>query len=326
MTFILDIIIGIDGGGTNTRVAIADLYGNVLSYANSGGAHPEKNKTPKLNIEDAINSALNQLPDQHYIIQSMVAGIAGINKPSDKEWAINFFSNYHPINPLILINDGEIAQFGAFLGSYGILAIAGTGSNVLGKTEEGLIVPIRNFNYDPQAGARYLSHTVLLEMISTQPYKINQEFLTDIFHYWNVNSIDHLRILASHGFGASPYNANQKLSEMAPLVTRYARLKDPIALYACQKISRSLVTSIHSIASIFSSSIVPVSFVGSVINDPIIKTMVIKMLNYKKSIKTIVYQTPHLSPVYGALLLGYHQLGIDWNAFVKNNNFNIVKK
>lgn len=39
-----EVIIGIDGGGTHTRVAVSDLDGNILGFAKGGGVHPKKIK------------------------------------------------------------------------------------------------------------------------------------------------------------------------------------------------------------------------------------------------------------------------------------------
>lgn len=48
------VVIGVDGGGTYTRVLCTDLAGNVLARVQVGGANPSKNHDAKQNVQQAL--------------------------------------------------------------------------------------------------------------------------------------------------------------------------------------------------------------------------------------------------------------------------------
>jgi glucosamine kinase len=67
-----DIVIGIDGGGTHTRVMVADSEGNVLSYIEKGASSIHKDLQSKLNVHQAIQEALQQAGKEISEVVSLV--------------------------------------------------------------------------------------------------------------------------------------------------------------------------------------------------------------------------------------------------------------
>ena len=311
------IVLGIDGGGTYTRVVAADLEGRVLAFSKKGGAHPEKNENPKQNVQSAIADALlmaNQPPEA---VTCIVGGFAGLNKPADKEWATKYVKLPGINCPVIIVNDAEIAQYGAFLGSHGLLAIAGTGSTVLGKTETGKLLVERDFHYDSNASARYLSYAAIYEIISKNAGLEDQPLINRVLDYWHVVDIEELRLIASKGFSTNPVQAIKKLSQMGPIITEEASKGSDIAIRSCGKVAKSLVTGIELVSSNFSSTTVPLALVGGVANQPYIKALVLENLKTSKTQKIITYTEPKLSPPLGAVLYAYIEalrIGKDQNA------------
>lgn len=53
-----NIVVGIDGGGTNTRVMICDLNGNELAYAEGSCASKYKDENAAENVKATIKNAL----------------------------------------------------------------------------------------------------------------------------------------------------------------------------------------------------------------------------------------------------------------------------
>ena len=53
-------VIGLEGGGTTTRVMVSDLQGNVMAYKESGSAHPNKDPQAKKHIHDAVMGAVKE--------------------------------------------------------------------------------------------------------------------------------------------------------------------------------------------------------------------------------------------------------------------------
>lgn len=306
-----NIVIGIDGGGTYTRVAVADLFGNILGFSKNNGSHPGKNKNAKQNVKMAIIDALKNANQEIENVSYVVGGLAGLNKPEDIEWAKQFLEIDGLNARKKIVNDAEVAQFGAFLGGVGVLAIAGTGSIVLGRTESGAIVKNYDFHHDSEASARFLSYSVIYEIITQRILPEDQQLVDAILAYWEIEDIDSLRTIATKGFLDNHVEAIQKLSKMATLVTDESIKGNKIAHRACEKVVTSLMTGVQLVSSTFISEEVPVAFVGGVASNPYIDEMLQKQLVIEGMNKRLVYSSPQLSPVLGAVLYTYHELGID---------------
>lgn len=310
MSLSKEIVLGIDGGGTYTRVVVADLRGNLLGFSKKAGSHPGKNINPEGNVKAAISEALHKANQSAENVKYLVGGFAGLNAPEDKKWVERYISASGIQAPSILINDAEVAQYGAFLGGPGILAIAGTGSIVLGKTESGRIVRNYDFHHDSEAAARFLSYSSIYEIVTENTSPEDEAFVQSVLNYWDVKDITQLRSIASKGYCENHIEAIQKLSQMGNVVTTGAEGGSKIAYRACEKVVESLTTGIKLVASMFSSKEVSVAFTGGVANHPFITELLQKQLELKKSPKKLIYKASQLPPVLGAVLLAYDKVGV----------------
>jgi glucosamine kinase len=86
------VVIGIDGGGSTTRALCVRLDGTALGYAEAGGANPKHNADAILNVQTAIHRALASASRSSEEVVSLVAGFAGLDQPSDQEWAAKYTS------------------------------------------------------------------------------------------------------------------------------------------------------------------------------------------------------------------------------------------
>jgi len=121
-----DYFIGIDGGGTSCRAAVADASGQILGRARGGAANILTNLDGALaNItstaQEALRAAgleinLNDIP--------AFLGLAGANVAEQ----VNELSVRLPFKAARIDTDGLIALQGAFGDADGVVAILGTGS------------------------------------------------------------------------------------------------------------------------------------------------------------------------------------------------------
>ena len=293
---------GIDGGGTFTRVAVADLDGNVLGFAKTEGAHPDKNHQPSENVQQAIAEALRDAGSSVEAVHYTVGGFAGVDALEDLVWAQQFLADSGLQENTHVLNDAVVAQFGAFLGGSGIMAIAGTGSIVVGKTESGSIVRNYDFHHEQEASARFLSYSVIYELITRDAGPENQVLLTGVLDFWGAKTIEDLRELAASGFCEDRIEARNRLSEMGTMVTNEAAGGSPIAISACEKVIDTLGTGIGLVSAVFSAEVVPLALVGGVARNPFTQNLIHQYLDDGKTNKSYLYQQPKLSPVLGAVL------------------------
>jgi glucosamine kinase len=287
---------------------VADLDGNVLGFARSEGAHPNKNHTPGDNVRSAILDALEDAATSVEAVRYTVGGFAGVNAPEDQTWARQFLADSGLEENMQVHNDAVVAQFGAFLGGPGIMAVSGTGSIVVGKTESGRIVRNYDFHHEEEASARFLSYSVIYDLITRDAGPENRALLEGVLEFWDLQTVDDLRNLAACGFGNDRIEARNRLSEMGELVTAEAASGTPIAVHACGKVIDTLGTGIGLVSAVFSSEVVPLALVGGVARNPFTQNLIHQYLDDGKTNKSYLYQQPKLSPVLGAVLYALREV------------------
>lgn len=312
-------VIGIDGGGTYTRVVITDLEGNILSTALQSGSHPEKNRNAKENVRGAIKEAILKADIKEKDIRMVVGGFAGLNSKEDLVWAEEFTDIEELRCTRMHINDAVIAQEGAFLGDSGIIAICGTGSIVLGRDERGGLIRNYDFQHNARAGSRYFSYDALFDLMIRESEDSENEFMQEILRFWEAEDIEDLSKVLYHKLAHINIDVIQKLSEMAPIVINYAEKGNEGCRKVCDNIAKSLSVGINLVASQFSEDIVSVAFTGGVFKSNYIRQLMKDNLTVDNYYKQFSIIEPKVSPCIGAVLIAYKELGISLEETLLSN-------
>ena len=125
-----NIYIGIDGGGSKSKVYIEDAEHNSIGTAMSGPANIRLSVDTAWNsiyssITDALANTGISLDNKNYDFH-IGLGLAGVEVPSDRE---NFLARPHPFASLRLESDAYAACLGAHNNKDGAIIIIGTGVN-----------------------------------------------------------------------------------------------------------------------------------------------------------------------------------------------------
>lgn len=128
-------VLGIDGGGTNTRAVIARGE-TVLGRAQCGSIKRLRvgAEMAEANLRALLRDAFDAAGVSH--VEAVSAGIASASLPGVSEWITEVFRDFGIQNSEV-VGDEVIALDAAFQGGAGILQIAGTGSNCIGRTATG---------------------------------------------------------------------------------------------------------------------------------------------------------------------------------------------
>lgn len=123
----VDFVIGVDGGGTGCRAAVADQHGRVLATGAGGAANVLSDRAGSLaNIRVAIDAAVAAASlDENALQRSgVLLGLAGSNVGDTGA----FITASLPAGRVEVVSDGLIALEGAIGDGDGAVAILGTGS------------------------------------------------------------------------------------------------------------------------------------------------------------------------------------------------------
>ena len=180
-------------------------------------------------IRDVVLHSGRSLED----VVALVAGIAGLDSPRDQEWATRFTALPGLNCPRLQVNDAVVAHAGALQGQPGIIAISGTGSIVLGDTEEEQTIRSYDFGHYAHSAARYLGYDAIYRMLVGETQAQDAELVRQVCVFWNVADIEALRRLGIEGFVPERYERIRVMGEVACLVTEAAWNGSPLACSVC---------------------------------------------------------------------------------------------
>lgn len=121
-------LLGVDGGGTGTRVLLATRVGTVLAQANAGpSALGQGVDAAWRNILAGVQQAfaLAELPVPDWSHCALGAGLSGVHH---QPWCDAFVATNPGFASLVVENDAFIALLAAHKGQPGAMVAAGTGS------------------------------------------------------------------------------------------------------------------------------------------------------------------------------------------------------
>ncbi|MCM3109665.1 BadF/BadG/BcrA/BcrD ATPase family protein [Lederbergia lenta] len=302
-------VIGLEGGGTKTRVMLTDLQGRVLSYQEAGSAHPNKDPHAKQHIQEAVLGAIKEANVERDQAQYLVAGLPGYEQRQDLKWA-NPLTEIPGLScPRLIVNDSEVGHAGAFLFEPGIMAISGTGSNVMGRTGDERILFNGSFGHYARTAARFLSYDAVYQILAGQIKHEDQPLIKKVMQFWNVKTSHEFRERASQQFIENRMERDRQFGLMAPLFTEAALENVPLAKKVCDEAVHSLEIGIRLLGGSFEAEIVKVCYIGSVIRSTYIRQHLTEKLQKNANKKYQVVE-PSLSPVAGAIVMALKQCEI----------------
>jgi glucosamine kinase len=300
------VVLGVDAGGSYTRVACVGLDGIVLGVGRAGGGSPTHNadasEQVRLAVLDALDRAGRRPPD----VTALVAGLAAFNREGDRSWAEQYFEIDGLRCPLTIVNDTVVAQAGAFAGGPGIIVVAGTGSMIFAVTETGELV--RNDRYHHYAGgARHLSFAAIWQILASDAVANDAGFVARILEYWDAADRGELRHRVSELAMRDSKDVKRFYGGMAPLVTAAAE-ESALASAACDWLAGVTSMGVRLLAAHFDEGRVLVSCAGAVATCPAMSRRLGTLLEEPAGRFELV--DARLEPVGGAVLLALRAGGV----------------
>jgi glucosamine kinase len=264
----MSFFLALDAGGTKTDYMLADET-RELARVRTGSI--KRMRVDAATASQNLDSALTQLSAQTGISMASITrtciGTAGESVPLVRDWLQAAFSA-RVGGGLLILGDVEIALEAAFPGRAGVLAMAGTGSNVVGRTSGGLLLTAGGWG--PALADQGSGHRIGLESLRAIFLAKDQErqtlLLSAVMEFWKLPSLDSL---IEYG-NSQPAPDFSKLTEV---VVRCAELGDEIALAVLRQQGEELAYLIRLVirrlrlASNEPDWTPPIAFTGSILEN-----------------------------------------------------------
>ena len=230
----MKLIMGIDAGGTRTRASI--LAGDKLL------AHAENGSIKRLRVgaeaaETHLRALLNDVYAQAGVtgVYAASVGVASASMPGTAEWITAVFHDF-AVERSEVVGDEVIALDAAFHGGPGILQIAGTGSNTIGRAPDGSRECAGGWSshLGDEGSGYWIGLHSLRRALKAHDREQPTQILEKIGEIWGTPDLDDLVNLGDSTPGPD-------FAALAPAINELAGAGDPVAVEVLRQAAADLV-------------------------------------------------------------------------------------
>lgn len=240
----MGIFVAIDAGGTKTQCWVADET-RILGRATSGTVKimMAGQELATARLREVILEASNTAGINPNTVTRTCMGLAGITTESTRAWAEH---TLHGIvgGELDLCGDEEIALDAAFRGGPGLLVVAGTGSNVVGRCSTGTKVNVGGWGpvIGDEGSGTWIGLEAIRSGLRAHDRGIATCLLREIEAHWELEDMGELIAKANE-------RSRPDFAELAMVVARCAELGDALAMSVLDRAGTELAEQVSLAAS-----------------------------------------------------------------------------
>lgn len=230
----MNAVLGVDGGGTRTRASIVSS-GQVVAYAENGSIKRLRvgEEAAEANLRELLKDVYAQAGINHVFAASV--GVASCSLPGTVEWITAVLKDFGARHCEV-VGDEVIALDAAFQGGPGILQIAGTGSNTIGRAADGSRESAGG--YSSRLGDEGSGYWIGLNAVRRGLHAYDREeptrILEKVGEIWGTPSIEDLVSLGDSTPGPD-------FAALAPAINELAEAGDTVALEVLKQAAADLV-------------------------------------------------------------------------------------
>jgi glucosamine kinase len=299
----MTLLLAIDGGGTRTRCLAIDRDGAVRGDGLGGPSNhlhvPIAEATQA--IRDAVAGSLSTAGATRDDVELVSAGLAGVDFDGTGKDEGEQMLRACGFGQVVVNGDMVIAHRGALGGGPGVMALAGTGSSVLGIGADGTMTKAGGWGplYGDQGSA----------------FQIGRMGLTaaaEAFDGAGPRTELLARLTTALGISAFPqtierlYNgasSQQPVAALAAVVDACARDGDDVATAICRRAGSDLARAVLAVVRRLSMPKTLVSYQGAVLEQSaLVRGAFVDAL--ERAAVGVVVRPPRFEPIAGAALIG----------------------
>jgi glucosamine kinase len=257
------VVLGIDGGGTRTRASIVE-GDRVLAFAEHGSI--KRLRVGAALAEQNLRALLAEVYKQAGVksVQAASAGVASATMPGVPEWINAVFADFG-VECSEVVGDEVIALDAVFKGGAGILQIAGTGTNCIGRAPDGGREAAGGWSsrLGDEGSGYWIGLHAVRRALNAYDREEPTRVLDVVGKIWSTKGIDELVNLGDSTPGPD-------FAALAPAISQLAEEGDPVAVSVLDHAARDLVSFVLLVRDKLRrkhnlTAEVPVAWIGSVI-------------------------------------------------------------
>lgn len=232
-------LLGIDGGGTGTKITVAAPDGTVLAQMSAGALNGNGQSADRL--RETAAQIVRALDARGYVpgdCEGIGAGVAGISNEASGDALKDIFVENGFGCTVRLYGDHETALAAAFPSGSGIILIAGTGSICYGRRKDGTGLRVGGFGHliDDCGSAYAVGRDILSAIVREEDGRGEHTVLRKlVFDKLQIGTVRELI-----GYVYHPDRSKKEIAGLAVLLTPAAVQGDRLALAIEEKCTGEL--------------------------------------------------------------------------------------
>lgn len=297
-------VLGIDGGGSKTLVALADAEGHLVAVARGAGVNPVDNPNWRRELDTAV-AALAFDPLEIAAVTAALPAYGEVAVLSAAQEAA--IAALFGAVPSSILNDVDGAQFGAFAGGPGILILSGSGSMIWARDAAGAFLRVGGWGeaIGDEGSAYWIGKRAIALASQDLDGRADAPAVTAaLFSRLGLDRTNAQDSLT--GWVAGLSHPRSAIAALAELVSALAQAGDPAALAimdeAADELARHVATAERKLPG---GRQLPWSYAGGTLKSPVLLAALESRVGRPPL-------PPRLPPIGGALLHAARQAG--WTA------------
>ena len=233
----MTVVLGIDGGGTRTRASIIEGE-RILAHAENGSI--KRLRVGEATADANLRALLKDVYAQAGVsgVRAASAGVASSTMPGVAEWISSVFKDFH-VERSEVVGDEVIALDAAFRGGPGILQIAGTGSNTIGRAPDGSRESAGGWSsrLGDEGSGYWIGVISVRRALHAYDREEPTQILKKVGEIWGTPGLDDLVNLGDSTPGPD-------FAALAPAINELAEAGDAVAIGVLQQAAADLVACV----------------------------------------------------------------------------------
>jgi len=296
--------LGLDGGGTKTRVLVGDERGRVLGRgvagpSNFGSVGPGAARS---NIREAISMAASEL-NQPFQVDSVFAGVAGVMTEQDQDDIVQALASLDSLKgkTIKVHHDIHIALAGGVVDEEGIALVSGTGSSCYGRNRNGDTWQVGGWGHvlGDEGSGYWLAIAGLGAAVRELDGRGPSTGLTSAaYEFLDTRSLPDLVRRTLRGEKGGQAMRKDQLAAFGKEVCRIAETGDRVAMRIVDEATEELAAMVRAVSAVLEMEKRHPKLIltGSVANNPLVEGRLRLLL------PGVEFAEPRFDPVTGALL------------------------
>lgn len=240
---------GLDGGGTKTKVAIADESGRMVETFTSGpiNYNGQDERVVERNIEEIV-TRIGMVCGSLEHCAHICLGAAGISAAGVTERLTVAIRKAGYRGGLTLAGDHETALYGALSQPHGIILIAGTGSICYGRNEQGCTHRTGGFGHliDDEGSGYSIGRQLLEALVQASDGRIPPTVVSE--RIYETLQLPNGSLNEVIGFVYDPQRTKKDIAALAPILSEACSVGDMAALNIARHSAEALFELLAPVA------------------------------------------------------------------------------